>query len=221
MPASTLTAESGSRLERKRARNREALIAAARRLFVRDGFEKTTIAAIAAEADLGFGTFYRYFPDKESALRAVLAEADREMQAVVVADGEASISAGEALTDLTARFVQAAGRHRRLFALWWSLSMRGGTKAKFLPEGEKAMPVTLRAALERIIARGIAAGEFLPGDASLLASIVAGAHMSLLVQMQGMSGNEEHIVKTLTDFELRALGFTVTSAGDDNGRSGR
>ena len=36
------------------------------------GFEATTIAEIAEAADLGFGTFYRYFPDKEAVLEAVL-----------------------------------------------------------------------------------------------------------------------------------------------------
>ena len=35
-----------------------------------DGFEATTIADIAEAADLGFGTFYRYFPDKEAVLEA-------------------------------------------------------------------------------------------------------------------------------------------------------
>jgi AcrR family transcriptional regulator len=67
--------ESASRIERKRARNRGALIAAARSLFVQHGFEATTIAAIAESADLGFGTFYRYFPDKEAVLEAVLTAA--------------------------------------------------------------------------------------------------------------------------------------------------
>ena len=68
MPVSPVISESVSRTARKRARNRAALIASARRLFAQVGFEATTIAAIAESADLGFGTFYRYFPDKVAIL---------------------------------------------------------------------------------------------------------------------------------------------------------
>ena len=69
MSPSDLTIESVSRVDRKRAKNRDALVDAARGLFARHGFETTTIAAIAEAADLGFGTFYRYFPDKTRSSR--------------------------------------------------------------------------------------------------------------------------------------------------------
>src|SRR2546423_13554485 len=80
MSASDLTIESVSRVDRKRAKNRDALIDAARGLFARQGFEATTIAAIAEAADLGFGTFYRYFPDKDAILEAVLDAGRLEIQ---------------------------------------------------------------------------------------------------------------------------------------------
>ena len=85
MPASEVIDESVSRTERRRTRNRDALVAAARRLFAQDGFEATTIAGIAQAADLGFGTFYRYFADKEAALEAVLEDGRAGMDAVLLA----------------------------------------------------------------------------------------------------------------------------------------
>jgi AcrR family transcriptional regulator len=54
--------------ERKRARTRQALIDAAVELFERHGYEKTTIADIAAVADISPRTFFGYFASKEDVL---------------------------------------------------------------------------------------------------------------------------------------------------------
>jgi AcrR family transcriptional regulator len=54
--------------ERKRERTRQALVAAAYDLFASRGFEATTIADIAARAEVGTRTFFSYFPTKEDIL---------------------------------------------------------------------------------------------------------------------------------------------------------
>jgi AcrR family transcriptional regulator len=54
--------------ERKRARTRQALIDAAVELFERHGYDKTTIADIAAAVDISPRTFFGYFASKEDLL---------------------------------------------------------------------------------------------------------------------------------------------------------
>lgn len=211
--------ESASRVERKRARNRDALLAAARRLFIRDGFERTTIAAIAEEADLGFGTFYRYFPDKESALHAVLEEAAREVDAVLLSEDDPGVPAASALTGLTRRFARAAARNRAVFALWWQLGLRDGAKARAVRGDDAPLPMKLHQALSRIISRGIGSGEFDAGDASLQAGIIASAHMFLLGPPRGGRESEQAAIDTLCNFELRAL-VTTSESNSTTGRAG-
>jgi AcrR family transcriptional regulator len=54
--------------DRKRARTRQALVDAATELFERNGYDETTVADIAAAADIGTRTFFSYFASKEELL---------------------------------------------------------------------------------------------------------------------------------------------------------
>lgn len=56
--------------ERKQALVRDALAAAAERLFVSRGFERTTVEQIARAAGVSRRTFFRYFESKEDVLAA-------------------------------------------------------------------------------------------------------------------------------------------------------
>jgi AcrR family transcriptional regulator len=55
-----------------RAEKREELISAARRLFIEDGFEATSMAHLARTAGVAPNTIYWYFEDKDAVLIAVL-----------------------------------------------------------------------------------------------------------------------------------------------------
>jgi AcrR family transcriptional regulator len=207
MQPSALTPRSVSRIERKRAHNRQALVSAARHLFARDGFEATTISAVAEEADLGFGTFYRYFPDKEAVLRAVLDEGRAEIDAVLLAPDTDSRTAADALRRLSERVIDALERNRDLLQLMWETAIRDAQHSGRRTPGddEQSLPALLGGAIARLIARGVEAGEFATGEMDLRARFLTGAYLSLLVPLP--SGvTPRTAIGAMDDFALRALG---------------
>ena len=56
----------------QKAEVRERILAAGRRSFFEHGYDATTMAAIAREADVATANIYRYFPDKAALFEAVL-----------------------------------------------------------------------------------------------------------------------------------------------------
>ncbi|GBE66972.1 hypothetical protein MFM001_34340 [Mycobacterium sp. MFM001] len=61
------------------ARTRAALIAAARKVFERDGYLDAKLSDITKAARCATGSFYTYFANKEEIFAAVLAEAQQDM----------------------------------------------------------------------------------------------------------------------------------------------
>ncbi|GAA1486615.1 TetR/AcrR family transcriptional regulator [Brachybacterium fresconis] len=62
---------------------RSAILRAARELFVTEGFDRSSVDAIAARAGVSKRTVYDYFGDKRSLLRAVLEDLGRSLLAAI------------------------------------------------------------------------------------------------------------------------------------------
>ena len=89
------TAETGKR-EQNAARNRAAILQAAREAFCELGFGATTVRDVIRRTDLASGTFYNYFPDKEALLRELV----EDFQAELLRRLHEAREAAESLEDL-------------------------------------------------------------------------------------------------------------------------
>ena len=87
------TLDSQTRRQRKRARTRAAIIDAAIDLFEKRGYDATTVADIAAAADIGTRTFFDYFASKEELL---FPEVDARVLATIEAIAHRSADDGPA-----------------------------------------------------------------------------------------------------------------------------
>ena len=75
-PAAAAAAAAGrlGKRERTKAANRAAILRAAREVFSDIGYGAASVRDVVRRTDLASGTFYNYFPDKESVLRALVDE---------------------------------------------------------------------------------------------------------------------------------------------------
>lgn len=97
-----------SRRERKKRLTRERIVMAAVELFESQGYEQTTVAQIAAAADVDPKTFFNYFGSKDEVL---FSDIDRDYDRLLgpIAERRPGESPGEAL----ARAVREFAAHRR------------------------------------------------------------------------------------------------------------
>ena len=119
------------------ARNREAILAAAERLFAENDVDCVTMDAIACAAGVGKGTLFRRFGDRASLFRALLDTREREFQeafirgpaplgpgapprARLVAFGHALLDLVEARGDLLLAAESGVGRrfHAQVYAAY-------------------------------------------------------------------------------------------------------
>lgn len=114
---SAATDATQDRNSRRREQTRTRLIEAAMTLFARQGTERTRINEITELADVGFGSFYNYFENKDAIVNAVLSEtAASHAQAIVSATANVEDPA-EVISVAHRHFVRLAIEDPQLAAL--------------------------------------------------------------------------------------------------------
>ena len=98
----------GNRRERRKERTRRALLDVALACFAKQGISGTRIEDITAQADLGKGAFYNYFPSKDDLVAALMTEA------VEVLDRD-FLSRVDPAGPLATRVAALAEAHERFF----------------------------------------------------------------------------------------------------------
>ncbi|MEU6717871.1 TetR/AcrR family transcriptional regulator [Nonomuraea sp. NPDC046802] len=102
--------------EQRKLRTRRALMESALRLFMAKGYESTTVAEIAAAAEVSPATFFNYFPGKEEVIFA-----DRLAQAEALAQALGEHHAGETPAQALLRAL-----HRMLDSPEWTMDPEAG-----------------------------------------------------------------------------------------------
>src|SRR3954463_12217733 len=167
---------SGRREATKQA-NRAAILDAARLVFAELGYGAATVRDIVRRTDLATGTFYNYFPDKESVFRALVEEAARQVREVVRAARRRAKDAESFVREGYRAYFSYVASDRTLFEV---MRRNAGTvRALFdvpaLGAGTDELEADLRAA--------IAAGLVPAHDARLMAAAMVGAGFEIAVRM--------------------------------------
>lgn len=106
---------------RNRARTRSLLLDAALALFVRQGYDATSVDEIAARAGVGRMTFFNHFPHKEDLLRAWVETRRERLRLALLGAADRAMPARErvlaAFGELTALY-ERDGTSRPLLAQW-------------------------------------------------------------------------------------------------------
>src|SRR2546430_10800565 len=177
--ASTVAFAGTNRFERRRERTRQELLAAATRVLAEKGLHETKVTDIAAAADVGVGTFYLHFPDKETLFDAVGEETVRRLKATVDAAREKARGPLEKVEAANRAFFRFARDNREVFKIVF------GHAAAYNDLIRRAQALFI-ADIEKEVREGIASGAFAPLPPALVAQAVVG------MATQGISWGTEH-----------------------------
>src|SRR3989454_10975156 len=156
-----------NRFERRRERTRQELLAAATRVLAEKGLDRTKVTDIAAAADVGVGTFYLHFPDKEALFDAVVEETVRRLKATVDAAREKARGPLAKIQAANRAFFRFARDNREVFKIVF------GHAAAFNDLIRRAQALFI-ADIEKEVREGIASGAFAPLPPALGAEAVGG-----------------------------------------------
>lgn len=163
--------------EQTKAANRQAILDAALGVFGDLGYGAATVRDIVRETGLATGTFYNYFPDKESVLRALIEDAATEARVQVRAARRSS-------TDLES-FVESGFRAYFDFLasdpLMFELLRRNAGTIRALYDEPAIGAGTVELAED--LRAGIAAGVVPDLDAEYMARAMVGAAFEIAVLM--------------------------------------
>lgn len=198
--------------ERKKQQTREAIQRAALRLFLKHGYDATTIEEIAAAVEISPSTFFNYFPTKEEVVMLDIYDPIAiDLFRARPADEPLSLSFRRALAGL-AEYLE---RDRELILTRGRLLMQiPGLRARVWDEMERTQELIVALLAER----SGRAGDDFELRVTVRALISAAYEASLQWMRSGGHGRLAHLIDRAIDVvdgagQLDALGAPLRSGG--------
>lgn len=179
------------------------ILAAATRVFVRDGLETARMESIAQEAGLSVGGVYWYFKSKEAIVQGLLAEmfdADlRGLRAVLNQDGSVSDRLMAYVSASLAQTAETSPLSNELYSLATRNELARAHLREYLSE--------FRRLLADLIRQGIERGEFRPVDPMQAALLLLSAYEGFMeLAMLGVpDGDAEGTLLAMLDLMLAGM----------------
>jgi len=197
------------------ATRRGEILAAAKSLFLEEGFERTTMRRIAAVVGISSTALYVYFADKEAILRAIAEQTFKDLIAFLEASQPAGASALDRFRAGLRAYV-AFGRSRPdEYRLTFSTKMIGSPSPGRVREPIEAGSTSF-ALLKDGIARLIQDGTFASGSPYLAAEAIwaclHGVTSLLLDRAERIDSDPDELVEAVIDMALCGLRAVAAKA---------
>lgn len=155
------------RRAQERVRRKQEILRAARAVFAQDGFHRATVEAVAQRAEVGKGTIYLYFENKEAILAELVLQALAELAAQLqAASDDCPLLHPDrklrAMAEAYLAFVQNAPDYFRLLTAFdrgeFQRGLSPDRRERIIDESNHTLDL-----ISQAIADGMALGLFAPG----------------------------------------------------------
>ncbi len=134
---------------------RDALLAAAGRLFAERGYEATTADDIAAAADVSIGTFYSYFRNKRQLLFTLYATCLESLEALQIDQADFATSPWGAIRTMISQAMERDPLFYGLQRAWQELLPKDAEAASYDYHLNQAVYGQILTAVRRAVAAGL------------------------------------------------------------------
>ena len=150
--------------------SKKRIIDAAMDVFSRKGYAKANIREIAKAAGISIGGVYLYFKNKEELYKCIISDRRHEIATMTETAVNQSKSATQALSNFLRLYLEYAIKHREFILL--HIREHGFT---FDLKEKRQFFLSQRSLVEKIINRGVRAGEFRRCNVRETARLVMGS----------------------------------------------
>ena len=191
------------------ATRRGEVLAAAKRLFLEEGYEHATMRRIAAEIGVSAAALYGYFPDKEAILRAIAEATFSELLLRLEESQRGEASALDRFKAGLRAYIGFGLAHPDEYRLTFLAKMisserRADACASEIEDADRSFAI-----LERGVAELMAAGVFAPGNTLAAAeaawACLHGTTALLLDQPEHVQTAPDRLVDMVVGIVLRGL----------------